>query len=176
MREDLDVLLDLAVDVEVLGDSLADVDLTSPEDEDLSKELAAKDLLQPGEAGGPGGAAEPSSQCGPAAQAPVATVGSTSDTTSSVEMSMSALQNTTWDKDVGSEDTTEVRSFPFFFAFSYFLRYGGFNFDVQCSMFNVEHLNTLSFISLFPDSCLPVTNYVLLTSCSFDCIIHTSSK
>lgn len=134
MREDLDVLLDRAVDVEVLGDSLADVDLTSPEDEELSKDLAAKDLLPPGKAGGTGGAGEPSSQCGPAAMAPASTVSSTSATASSVEMS--SLQNTTWDKDLSSEDITEVRNFSFFPLF--LCDTVGLIFGTQCFMFNVQ--------------------------------------
>ncbi|CAM9427746.1 unnamed protein product, partial [Laminaria digitata] len=105
MKEDLDTLLGLAVDVEVLGDSLADVDLSSPEDE----ELAAKELLQAGKAGGAGGAAEPSSRSGAAAAAgaPISTVSSRSGA-SSAEGVMSTLRNTTWDKDLAGEDTTEV--------------------------------------------------------------------
>lgn len=118
MKEDLDILLDLAVDVEVLGDSLADVDLTSPEDE----ELAAKDPLQAG------GAAEPSSKCGAAAGAPVSTVSSASSA-SAIE-GMSTLRNTTWDKDLGGEDTTEVRRFLFF---PFFWRG-----SVRCSVLSVQ--------------------------------------
>lgn len=130
MKEDLDILLDLAVDVEVLGDSLADIDLTSPEDEELSKDLAAKELLQTGEAEGAGGAAEPSSQGGAVARAPSFTVSGATGT--STEISMSTLRNTTWEKDLGSEDTTEVRTkvFPFFFLFLV-LRWSVYILDVE---------------------------------------------
>ena len=114
MKEDLDVLLDLAVDVEVLGDSLADVDLGSPEDEEpAGKELTA---LQAGGGGG-GGGAEPSAQC----RAPVSTVvsarGRSATGSSAVDLVMSTLRNTTWEKDAAGEDTTEVGGLDFCFSF-----------------------------------------------------------
>lgn len=164
MKEDLDILLDLAVDVEVLGDSLADIDLSSPEDEELSKDLAAKELLQPGEAEGAGGAAEPSSQGGPVARAPSFTVSGA--TGASAEIAMSTLRNTTWEKDLGSEDTTEVRTkfFPFCFLV---LRWSVYILDVECEM--LQH-RTIGLFSCFrfpaclsPSASTPCTGFSIIT-------------
>lgn len=98
MKDDLDALLDLAVDAEIASgkDSFADVDLSSPENDDEQQQPAAAPLLTSEKENIPA-----------AARARAGVVEA-----ASAGKIMSTLQNTSWEKDAGNEEATEVRSPP----------------------------------------------------------------
>lgn len=97
MKEGLDTLLELAADTETLEDSFAEVDLSTPEDEEKGSTLAS------------------AKGKGVATPRKIEPVEATSImqrfllfTPSARAKSMSALQNTSWDREASGEDTTEV--------------------------------------------------------------------
>lgn len=96
MKEGLDTLLELAADMESLEDSFADVDLSTPGDEKAPK-LAL---------------AEEKKVATPRKIEPIETTSLMQRfllfTPSARAKSMSALQNTSWDREASGEDTTEV--------------------------------------------------------------------
>lgn len=100
MNEGLDTLLDLAKDAEVLRDSYADIDLTSP---DESEEQTGESLEETDAA-----LSLPSAAAAARAKSADASVVLVSTGTPPVKM-MSTLQNTSWNKDAGNDDATEVR-------------------------------------------------------------------
>lgn len=95
MKGDLDALLDLAVDSEVASgkDSFADVDLSSPETDDDQQQPEAAPLRTSEK--------EKISAVGAAR-------GGISEAASARKI-MLTLQNTSWEKDAGNEEATEVR-------------------------------------------------------------------
>lgn len=95
MKDELDVLLDLAAETEVTNGkgSFADVDLSSPESEDEEEQPTTAPL--------PTDEKEKKLAAGEAR-------GGVVEASSSVKI-MSTLRNTSWEKENGNEDATEVR-------------------------------------------------------------------
>lgn len=104
MNEGLDTLLDLAVDTEVLRDSFADVDLSSPDDEEREREsLQGSEASTQSASGDSGVAHRAGGGAGTSARALVV-----ADVAPPMKV-MSTLRNTSWDKEAGNDDATEVR-------------------------------------------------------------------
>lgn len=116
MEGGVETLLELAVDTETLRESLADVDLSSAEIEDVEKEEEEEEEERDAETSREGARSlsassvlmSPSSTATSAAAA--ASGGGVSGAMKVRVKAIPTLRNTSWDKeDVGNEDTTEVR-------------------------------------------------------------------
>lgn len=95
MEDSVEGLLDRAADAEALRDSLADVDLSAPEDDDDDDWEEEDDEQEARDRDSSAVSALVSPRAGSAPQ---------------VVKAMPILRNTSWDKDaVGNDDTTEVR-------------------------------------------------------------------
>lgn len=119
MEDGVEALLELAADTEMLQDSLADVDLSSAEVEDGEEEEEREEEeddrdAEPSRRGSRNLPASsvlmsPSSAATSAAAAAAGTGGSGGSASVAGHIKdVPTLRNTSWDKDAGNEDTTEV--------------------------------------------------------------------